>query len=64
MNFRLFERYYSVLTNGIVELEIHGSKHGSSVDPGSHIVGQDGVGKHYIDGIPAHVETRVEIDLD
>lgn len=52
------KQFYSVLTNGITEFEIHGSRHECSIDPASHVFGQDGFGNLYIDGLPAHIEVR------
>ena len=57
-----FKSCYSVLTNGITELEIYGSRHDCSIDPGNHIFAQDGYGNMYIDGIKAHIEIRERKD--
>ena len=53
-----YKEYYSVLTNGVTEFEFFANRYGCGVDPGTHIVGQDGFGNTYIDGVKAHVEVR------
>ena len=58
--FRNTKRYYSVLTNGVTELEIICSRYNCGINPGSHIIAQDGLGHIYIDGLPAHIEIREE----
>ena len=52
--------YKSVLTNGIVDLDIMCSRFDCGVNPGTHIVSQDGFGNYYIDGILARIEIRAE----
>jgi len=58
MHFITFQQFYSVFTNGEVELEIKCSKNSCGVDPGRHVFGQDGYGNMFIDGKPARVEMR------
>ena len=58
--FENMKRYYSVLTNGVTELEIICSRYNCGINPGSHIFAQDGFGNMYIDGLLAHIEIREE----
>jgi len=58
----IFDKYYSVLTNGEIEIEIEGPC-GRDRSAGIHIpdgvvFGQDNRGNYYLNGIPARIEMR------
>lgn len=52
----------TVLTNGVVELEVRCNRYGASVDVRDHILAQDGKGQYYVDGIKAHLLTKIDED--
>lgn len=58
------KHFYSVLTNGEIELRIKFSKNGCGVDPGDlpdgAIIGHDNCGNIYINGKIAKIEFRKE----
>ena len=52
----------TVLTNGVVELDVCCNGCDAKVDLGDHILGQDKNGRYYIDGIRAKLITKIEYD--
>ena len=54
----------TVLTNGVVDLDVKCKRYDADIDLGDHILAQDGQGNYFIDGLKAHIELRAEEDLE
>ena len=55
-------KFKTVLTNGVVELDVKCHRYDASVNLGDHILAKDGRDQYYIDGIRAHFVVKIEED--